>query len=240
MTRRSPWACLLGSETSLSASFTHEHPLPPRSRATIHNQTMTWYTLQDALRRSRVLMPLRTRSPDTKRAPANHGRERSARDSNSSLASSTATWPSASRKGGGARSRSGRCTAARARNRPFERPTHATVGALGVVCANGCAGSPAQCHAWHADWWCPWPPPLRRWEARVTRIGGSSSCRGSWDARANPGELTQRTAPLNTSEPRCTAVGRMRGGVTTELCYRLFDFLAQVLGSPLRRKSNLS
>ena len=135
----------------------------------------------------------------------------------------------------------GRCTAARARNRPFERPTHATVGALGVVCANGCAGSPAQCHAWHADWWCPWPPPLRRWEARATRIGGSSSCRGSWDARANPGELTQRTALLNTSEPRrCTAVGRMRGGVTTELCYRLFDFLAQVLGSPLRRKSNLS
>jgi len=50
-------------------------------------------------------------------------------------------------------------------------------------------------------------------------------------------ELTQCTALLNTSEP---AVGRMRGVVTTELCYRLFDFLAQVLGSPLRRKSNLS
>ena len=49
----------------------------------------------------------RTRSPDAKCAPANHGRERSARDSNSSLASSTATWPSASRQGGGARSRSG-------------------------------------------------------------------------------------------------------------------------------------
>ena len=28
------------------------------------------------------------------------------------------------------------------------------------------------------------------------------------------------------------------GGVTTELCYRLFAFLAQVLGSPLRGKSN--
>ena len=132
----------------------------------------------------------------------------------------------------------GRCTAARARNRPFERPTHATVGALGVVCANGCAGSPAQCHAWHADWWCPWPPPLRRWEARATRIGGSSSCRGSWDARANPGELTQRTALLNTSEPRCTAWEECWGGVTTELCVRLFAFLAQVLGSPLRGKSN--
>eukprot|EP00964_Phaeocystis_antarctica_P165053 scaffold144331_cov148-Phaeocystis_antarctica.AAC.1 len=40
----------------------------------------------------------RTRSPDTKCAPANHGRERSARDLNSSLASTTASWPSA-RKG---------------------------------------------------------------------------------------------------------------------------------------------
>jgi len=50
-------------------------------------------------------------------------------------------------------------------------------------------------------------------------------------------ELTQCTALLNTSEP---AVGRMWGGVTTELCYRLFAFLAQVLGSPLRGMSNLS
>ena len=43
---------------------------------------------------------------------------------------------------GGARSRSGaRCTATRARNRPFERLTHATAWASGVVCAM-CAGSP--------------------------------------------------------------------------------------------------
>jgi len=40
----------------------------------------------------------RTRRPDTKCTPANHGRELSARDLNSSLASTTACWPSA-RKG---------------------------------------------------------------------------------------------------------------------------------------------
>ena len=91
------------------------------------------------------------RSHDANCAPANHGRERSARDLNSSLASTTASWPSA-RKGGGARSRSGaRCTAARARNRPFERPMHATVWALGVVCANACWLAVFQYNAWRAD-----------------------------------------------------------------------------------------
>ena len=37
----------------------------------------------------------RTRSPDTKCAPANHGRERSARDLNSRPSATTASWPSA-------------------------------------------------------------------------------------------------------------------------------------------------
>ena len=51
--------------------------------------------------------------------------------------------------------------------------------------------------------------------------------------------------PAHSAAEHLRSGGALRGddgggGVTTELCYRLFDFLAQVLGSPLRRKSNLS
>jgi hypothetical protein len=73
----------------------------------------------------------------------------------------------------------------RARNRHVERPTHATVWALGVVCAN--AGSPSQCHGWYADWRGPLPPatavweprgPHADWEASSSRSGGRLRCEG--------------------------------------------------------------
>ena len=112
----------------------------------------------------------RTRRPDTKCTPANHGRELSARDLNSSLASTTACWPSARKGAALGRDRGARCTAARARTRPFERPTHATV--LGVGCGV------CQCRLAVPMSWLvcrlAWPlAPPRRWEPRAARrLGG--------------------------------------------------------------------
>ena len=142
--------------------------------------------------------------------------------------------------GGGARSRLGaRCMATRARNRPFERPTHATVWAMGVVCANECWAAESQCNAWRG----PVPratavgtegPHTPIGEGLVAAARRGSRCEG--EAR----ELTTRqSAPSAT--PRRWAGADGGGCKTTEhFANRLIAFLTHGLDSPHRGRAKRS
>ena len=90
-----------------------------------------------------------------------------------------------------------RCTAARARNRPVERPTHATVCASGVVCANACWLAESQCNAWRVR--VPCGPARAVGTEGHTPIGGlvAAARRGS-RCEGEARELTTAVAPRTT------------------------------------------
>ena len=93
----------------------------------------------------------RTRSPDAKCAPANHGRERSARDWNSRLASTTASWPSA-KKGAALGRDQGRDARPHAFATALLCAPRATVWVFVVWCVPMNADSPGpNTKAWRAD-----------------------------------------------------------------------------------------
>ena len=143
--------------------------------------------------RVRVRLEARTRGPGPKRAPVR------TTGANAQLATRIAAWRLARRNEVGWPGKWGWCSVViggamhgrtRARNCPVERPTHATVWASGVVCANAC--SPAQCHGWHADWWCPGRPPATALgtEGHADRLVAAAKGRPRCEGETR--ELTQR------------------------------------------------
>ena len=171
----------------------------------------------------------RTRSPDTKCAPANHGRERSARDLNSSLASTTASWSSARQGAALGRDRGGDARPHALAIAPLNAPRTQRWGRW-VWCVPMHAGSPCSNTVPGVLMSVPLAAPSNGAGSRGPRGSeGVAAARRERACEGECGELTQHTAPLNTSDPaRCTAWEELLGGGTTELCERLFAFL----GSP--------
>ena len=155
--------------------------------------------------RVRVRWEARTRGPGPKRAPVR------TTGANAQLATRIAAWRLARRNEVGWPGKWGRCSVViggamhgrtRARNCPVERPTHATVWASGVVCANECWAAESQCNAWRG----PVPratavgtegPHTPIGEGLVAAARRGSRCEG--EAR----ELTTRQCTERATPRRC-------------------------------------